>query len=717
MTETPPPPAPEHSIAALVQRDPRTGRQVARAEVEAMRAIGDQRRMAIALTELGHACWLTGDDGGALRALLEALAIFESAEDSLGVANCERQIGIVHVRAEDTDRALASFHRALARYEALGHDEGLAATHNNLAGALHSAGRLDEAVAALEASLRHCLKLEQPGRVALTQVALATVQLGRGELDDAERLLDAAAAVQRHLGERHGLAHALEQRGRLLRWRGDASGAIRSAQEAVVLATETGNRPLQRDALEVIAEAAATSNDFELAYRSKRRASQLTSELERERRARELDQIRVQFASDRAEQDAELARMRLALAEQERDRAHQASAARDTFVAHVSHEIRTPLNGILGMTDVLLGDACDDEHRRRLRVIQSCGRTLLHLINDLLDLSRLEAGGMRVERRPMRLGDVLGGVVELLEPLADEAGLRLTLTVDPALPEMLWGDPHRLTQVLNNLVGNAIKFTEHGGVDIVARTKGRDRYRIEVRDSGVGIDAAELDVIFEPFTQAQGGRTRPTEGTGLGLAIVRRLCEALGGHCGAESEVGVGSLFWLELPLEAAQAILPPRAPPRRHTSGVAARRRVRATWSTTLVGRKVRVLVAEDDPVNQELIRLQLRQHGTEPLLVDRGTMAVAACRSQAFDLVLMDVRMPELDGIAATAEIRASDGIAQPLIVAVTANATVEEERACIEAGMDGFISKPIDAAALAGWLARASADAAIDLVANPG
>ncbi|MCB9738893.1 MAG: response regulator [Deltaproteobacteria bacterium] len=695
---------------ALSEGDTHAARERGTAAAETAEQASERSLAAQAWALVGQACWLIGDDGGALAALLAALRHYEALDDALGVATCERQAGIAHVRADDVERALVSFRRALASYEKLGDLEGMAATQNNIGGALHRAGALDGARTALTTALELCDALDQPTRKALMQVSLATVLLGLGELDEAEARLNEAIAVQRQADDRHGLAHALEVQARLLRWRQDPAGAIAAGQAAVALAVETGNRPLQCDALEVVAEAAASSEAFELAYRSKRRAAQLASELERERRKREVDTLRMRFAADRAEGDAELARVQARAAEYERDQAQAATRARDTFVAHVSHEIRTPMSGVLGMTELLLGEIADAEHRRRLEVIRGCGQNLLHLINDLLDLSKLEAGGMRIEAIPFAPRALLENAIELLMPLAAERSLQLILDLDGPLPSLLVGDPHRISQMLHNLIGNALKFTPDGEVRVRCRVEGGELL-IEVIDTGVGIPPDALQAVFEPFAQGEDARLRPTEGTGLGLAIVRRLCTALGGQCGAQSEKGVGSRFWIRLPFREATP-LPVAEPVAPSTGRERKRRRLRASWSTTLIGRSVRVLVAEDDPVNQELARLQLKQHGADPLLVDRGNLAVRACASQEFDLVLMDLRMPEMDGIAAARTIRDMPDINQPLIVALTANATAEERQACLDAGMDGFVGKPLDAATLAGWLARAGASATKEL-----
>ncbi len=363
-----------------------------------------------------------------------------------------------------------------------------------------------------------------------------------------------------------------------------------------------------------------------------------------------------------------------------------ANAAKSEFLAHMSHEIRTPMNAVLGLAQVLEREALAPNQRDMVGRIRSAGQSLLAILNDVLDLSKIEAGQLRIEPRPFDLRALLANLDSLMGQTAHAKGLALRIEAQALPPGLLLGDGLRIEQVLFNLVGNAIKFTERGEVALRVRADtladGGLRLRVEVRDTGIGIAPEALARLFAPFTQADAGIGRRFGGTGLGLSICKRLVELMGGTIGAQSQPGLGSLFWFELPLTpVAGEVAEPPAPsaPTQHGPRL----------------RGAHVLVVDDSAMNRDLVERALALEGATATLAADGQQALELLKSrpQAFDAVLMDVQMPVLDGLGATRRIRAELGLVALPVIAFTAGVRDEQQAAARAAGADDVLPKPMD------------------------
>ena len=636
-----------------------------------------------ALNNIAGSLLRVGEAGSALDYARNALALHSESSNLDGVAYALVRLAEVHNVLQQFDSAESHSRRAVQVWRERRLESNALSAVRTLGAALEGQGKL----AAARSAFRDITQSDSVSRVTRLNVLndLARLALKMNRPDEAIALAEEKLQADTADGE------MLQLLGRAYAAKGDFGRAYAMMSRGTALSDSAARRARFQELANLqLAHETARLDDENAALRREVRLNRYLAAMIAAVALLAAAAAMLLVARARA-----TARVADAL-RQAKDAAETATIAKSRFLATMSHEIRTPMSGVLGMAELLASSPLSAEQARFVNAIRSSGASLLNIINDILDLSKIEAGRMEVDpvvTDVRALGDEIG---VLLGVRASEKGLEWAVHVDASVPATLVVDRLRVRQVILNLAGNAVKFTEQGRVGVTIRaemnTDGSGTLIAQVCDTGIGIDPDEISRLFEPFTQGDASTTRKFGGTGLGLNISRQLVELMGGEISATSERGGGSTFTIRLPVRAVAAGSAARRISGGHRSDALGQQDAAAPAALSAL----KVLVADDNPTNRLLMEFMLRKLGaTKVESVADGSAAVDAAVAGDFDVILMDVNMPGVDGLVATARIIEQLGTRRPAIIALTADAMPGDRERCLAAGMDDYLTKPVDLA----------------------
>ncbi len=645
---------------------------------------GNESGRAKALLILGNSYRELGDYPAALSSLMQAQAVYYQIGDKSGEAHALEYIGALYIFWEDYDNAITFLHKSLEIHKPNGVSKRTVTIHGNLAMAYMNKGDFASALDNACAALRLARQLKNRRLEAALLCTIGEVHTAAEDYNQAQTYFQQSIVLSREIGVSYAERFALYGQAQIYLKSNQPEKAISLLKQTLKLAESAQARQEMHKSHELLAAAYEESGDFSAALRHYKQFHAIKENILGEKANQKLKNLEIVYRTQQAQQQVEIYRLKNIELAQAKKEAEAANRAKSAFLANMSHELRTPLTSILLYAELLqrYENTSTDRYQRGLSVILQSAEHLLNLINQVLDLSKIEAGGLEMAAEPVPLAEFLAKTTTLLQAKAEKKGLTLAYTLPADLPEQVSCDEIRLRQALLNLLGNAIKFTEQGKVTLSVELLSVDKttipptvnLRFAVTDSGPGIPPADLEHIFEPFVQT---RDTQRQGTGLGLAISRRLVRTMGGEIYVESDVGQGSRFWFDVPLPLAEK------------TDIAPESLGRITG---YLGPRRHILVADDDALVQEALQAFLTNLGFIVTGASNGRIALKLAQKIMPDMIMLDLMMPDMDGMAAVAQMRRILSLKRVPIIAISASTLAQEREKSLSAGFTRFLPKPI-------------------------
>ena len=641
---------------------------------------------------LGH----QGNYAEALKSHLKALQIRVPISDKHGIAQSYNSIADVNEVQGNYAEALKHHYQSLKIWDEIGNKHGIAQSHAGIGEIYKLQGNYDEALDSHLHALDMRKEMNDKHGVVESYNSIGLIYERRGNYEEALKNHLLALELGEPLGNKRRIAFCYMGIGEVYEKQGKYEESIKNKLHAFEIANETGSKELIRQLSVSIYTTYKTIGDYENALKYYEIYHGIERETLGEETQKQLNNLSFQHNLEQKEKEAEINRLRYVElesknqqiqqekeeADRQRKRAEQSEHFKQMFLANMSHEIRTPMNAIAGMTNILLSSNQSKENLQYLNAIKHSSDNLLVVINDVLDISKMEAGKLNIESTAFNLEQQLYALRNIFNLKAAEKKISFAIEVDKHVPEGLVGDPHRLNQVLINLLGNAFKFTHKGKVTLAITQTSKNKYRFAVKDSGIGIAPEKLALIFESFSQAESDTTRQYGGTGLGLTISKQLVELMGGQIKVTSKPGKGSEFSFELELNTAKKTDVP----------VSSKTKLQSIVKDL---KGLRILLAEDNRYNQIVSVEIIKKFMNEPeiTIAETGKEVLQKLKAKDFDIVLMDLHMPVMDGYEAAKKIRATfpESKKHIPILAVTASVVQADIDRCFAVGMNGYVSKP--------------------------